>query len=245
MRGTSLLSTLTVLIILAPGGVARAASLEVGATQDPLVAPRGATVVVHGQIQNDSPGVVYLNSVGADILPAFAGPDLFDDYATAAPDSLLPGEGWEGPMLRLTLAPDAPVSRSLRFTMMLYGGDHPLDTQWLGELDVTVDDSLAIGNAGAEPVREPGGAVRATPNPSRGASTIHFYVDHPGRVTVDVFDVRGRRVRALIDESLPAGPREITWDGQFDDREAAPPGFYFVRVRSDGDLRRTKVLVLP
>lgn len=70
----------------------------------------------------------------------------------------------------------------------------------------------------------------AAPNPFTGSTTIRFNVLTPGAVQVDVFDLRGRRVRELLAETRAAGPGLVVWNGQ--DRRGldTPAGIYWIRV---------------
>jgi hypothetical protein len=61
-----------------------------------------------------------------------------------------------------------------------------------------------------------------------------------GDVTLDVFDVRGRRVRTLVSQALPAGFHPARWDGRTSQGRDAASGVYFLRLRAGGatDVRR-------
>jgi len=61
----------------------------------------------------------------------------------------------------------------------------------------------------------------ARPNPFRSRTRIDL--DTAPDAVVEVFDVRGRRVR-----SLAAGPLETIWDGRADDGRVVPPGVYWL-----------------
>lgn len=67
------------------------------------------------------------------------------------------------------------------------------------------------------------------PNPSMGATTARFALPESGHLQVGVYDVRGRRVRALASGQHSAGPVVVPWDGRTDTRQRAPSGVYFVR----------------
>jgi hypothetical protein len=73
-----------------------------------------------------------------------------------------------------------------------------------------------------------------SPNPSRGDVLVPFTLARAGRVTIDIMDVAGRRVRQLVRGSLPAGTHEITWDGRNDRAQPVRAGFYFARFTADG-----------
>ncbi len=80
----------------------------------------------------------------------------------------------------------------------------------------------------------------AVPNPATGATRFDFRLDAAARVTVDVFDVRGHRVRTLLGASdLPAGTHTARWELNREDGAPVPSGVYFARVRA-GDKEATR-----
>ena len=73
---------------------------------------------------------------------------------------------------------------------------------------------------------------KLVPNPSSGESRLEFTLASAQTVEIDVFDVAGRRVRALEHGRRAAGLQWATWDGRHDDGRQAPSGVYFVRLKS-------------
>jgi len=72
-----------------------------------------------------------------------------------------------------------------------------------------------------------------TPNPARGDVRFALAVPAPMRVRVDVFDLAGRRVATLLDETLSPGEHALGWDGRSDGARA-PAGRYRVRWLAQG-----------
>lgn len=64
-----------------------------------------------------------------------------------------------------------------------------------------------------------------TPNPFNPTTEIEFETPFPGRVSLQIFDDRGVLVKALLDETLPAGRRRITFDAG-----ELPSGTYICRM---------------
>jgi len=64
-----------------------------------------------------------------------------------------------------------------------------------------------------------------------------------GRAQVRVLDVRGRIVRALVDERLPAGRRSFTWDARGGGGSTLSNGIYFLELDTGG-ARRTRRFAL-
>ena len=60
---------------------------------------------------------------------------------------------------------------------------------------------------------------------------VGFRLPRADRVRVDIFDVRGRLMRNLVDREYEPGEWEARWDGSDDSGRSLPPGVYFTRVR--------------
>jgi hypothetical protein len=65
-----------------------------------------------------------------------------------------------------------------------------------------------------------------------------------GLYAVEVFDVRGRRVRGVLDARLAAGTHEVAWDLKDSSGKRVAAGVYFVRMagRAFGQTRKITVL---
>ena len=74
----------------------------------------------------------------------------------------------------------------------------------------------------------------ARPSPVRTSSRFEFSLPFAARATLEIYDVRGRRVRALADGWFAAGTNSVAWDAR--DQDAAPvaPGAYWSRLLVDG-----------
>ncbi len=85
--------------------------------------------------------------------------------------------------------------------------------------------------------------LRAYPNPFNPTATIEFGVTSPGAANLAIFDVRGRRIRVLVDETLPQGIYRVRWDGRDSNGLESGPGIYFCRL-VDGNRVEVRKLVL-
>ena len=93
-----------------------------------------------------------------------------------------------------------------------------------------------FGQATGAPSAVPGAggfAAASFPNPFNPATTIRWSLPRAGHLELTVYDVRGRRVRTLVDDAVAAGPGEIRWDGRTTDGRAAAAGVYFYRLQAD------------
>ena len=71
----------------------------------------------------------------------------------------------------------------------------------------------------------------ARPNPVRGRATVRVGVPEAGPVSVEVYDVQGRRVAVALAGDRPAGWHAVSVDGA-----ALSPGVYVVRARSGSEV---------
>jgi FlgD Ig-like domain len=85
--------------------------------------------------------------------------------------------------------------------------------------------------------------VQNYPNPFNPQTTIAFSLVARGRVSLAIYDVSGRIVRTLANETRAAGAYELTWDGLDDDGQAVASGVYFYRLVAP-DFTQTKKMVL-
>jgi flagellar hook assembly protein FlgD len=76
--------------------------------------------------------------------------------------------------------------------------------------------------------------LRSVPNPFTHSVKIGYGLPLSGRVTVEIFDVAGRRVARLVDSQQPPGYHSVIWDGKDAQGRKTAAGIYFYRVRFNG-----------
>jgi hypothetical protein len=67
--------------------------------------------------------------------------------------------------------------------------------------------------------------LAASPNPFISHASLTFTLPEASRVRLELFDVAGRRVLAIADEILPAGPHTRRFDA-----EGLRAGIYYARL---------------
>ncbi|NNE44363.1 MAG: T9SS type A sorting domain-containing protein [Gemmatimonadetes bacterium] len=107
------------------------------------------------------------------------------------------------------------------------------------------DDSLCapVSAVGVTPLAERNGlrlAVR--PNPVRESAELVWALPRPGRVSLAVHDVTGRRVARLQDGPAGAGVHRRTWAGTDSRGRPVAPGVYFLRLEALGEVRTRKIV---
>ena len=82
------------------------------------------------------------------------------------------------------------------------------------------------------------------PNPFNPSTTIRYDIAAPGRVTLEIFDVRGGLVRTLVDAQQAAGTRSEHWDGRDNRGLRVVSGMYFYRLKAGGETFTRKMTIV-
>jgi hypothetical protein len=82
------------------------------------------------------------------------------------------------------------------------------------------------------------------PNPFNPTTRIRFHLSASERARIEIFDVRGARVRLLMDRVTGPGPGEVAWDGKDDEGDAVSTGIYFYRLTAGSFSETRKMAVL-
>jgi len=89
------------------------------------------------------------------------------------------------------------------------------------------------------------------PNPFNQSTMIGFTLAKSGFVSLNIYDILGRKVKALVSEDLSSGNNSVLWDGKNDSGNDVASGVYFYRIKVEdpasdgaGRLSDTKRLVL-
>ncbi len=86
--------------------------------------------------------------------------------------------------------------------------------------------------------------LRNYPNPFNPSTIIAFSLGKASNVTLDVFDIMGRRVAELFCGYKPAGNFSIAWNPQMSGDRNIASGVYFVRLHTLTETKMLKVLYM-
>jgi len=82
------------------------------------------------------------------------------------------------------------------------------------------------------------------PNPTGGSTTIHFLLPHPGRVSIEVYDLAGRLVKQIRAGELMSGEHRVVWDGKDARDSEVASGVYFVRLQTKEGVRTGRLILI-
>ena len=81
------------------------------------------------------------------------------------------------------------------------------------------------------------------PNPFNPHTTIGFSLKKDSHVNIGIFNLRGQKVRTLVDREYKAGQHTTVWNGKDDNSRDVTSGIYFYKMRT-GKYTSTKKMIL-
>jgi len=81
------------------------------------------------------------------------------------------------------------------------------------------------------------------PNPFNPTTMIKFGLHEDAKVTLTVYNIKGEKVRRLVNGELEAAYHEILWNGKDDSGKITASGVYFYKMKA-GNVVETKKMIL-
>ncbi|MFH1842639.1 MAG: T9SS type A sorting domain-containing protein [bacterium] len=86
--------------------------------------------------------------------------------------------------------------------------------------------------------------LNAYPNPFNPRTTINFSIVQPQLVTISVFDLAGRRLATVTDQTYRAGVHSVEWSGQDMTGQAVSSGSYLLQMKTASGVHSEKVMLI-
>jgi len=188
-------------------------------------------------------------------------PVKFDPPVPRQPPLLLPGTN-----PGVVILPSVPVDEEVRISdseVAEEGSSSPEDSTDEEEIladdskdekDTSSDDSeeedrprLGVPpemGVGKVPTSTGYALEQNVPNPFNAYTTIAYRVPQAGRVQLVIYDIRGHRVRTLVQETASAGVYSVGWDGTDQGGQSVASGVYIYRLTGAGFALTQRMLLL-
>ncbi len=82
------------------------------------------------------------------------------------------------------------------------------------------------------------------PNPFNPETMISFTLSQGGQVNLSVYNLKGQRVKTLLDEFRMSGDHQVVWNGRDESNVAVASGVYFYRLTTKRRVLVRKMLLL-
>jgi len=87
-------------------------------------------------------------------------------------------------------------------------------------------------------------AISNYPNPFNPSTTIAFSIPETGRVRVSVYNVKGEKIKDLLNTEMTRGNHRLVWDGRDNCSNPVSSGIYFVRINTGTESHTHKMLLM-
>jgi hypothetical protein len=146
-----------------------------------------------------------------------------------------------------TTSPWPVIANELGATLELKAPslDNTLHQNWVvnpGKGTPGKPNGSQLSTGTTKPVQQTELSLNCFPNPFKTNTTIEFSVSEAGNYQMDVWDMNGRIVAKLINQSLNPDTYYKTWDGTTSNGQPLGMGIYFIRLTSEKQSKTIKVI---
>ena len=81
------------------------------------------------------------------------------------------------------------------------------------------------------------------PNPFNPTTTIEFSVLEESTIEISIYNIKGQKMRSLLNDQITSGEHSIVWNSEDDNGERVSSGVYFIKMKT-GNLEKTEKMIL-
>ena len=107
----------------------------------------------------------------------------------------------------------------------------------------TPEDMVHDAGTGGEIVPAVKELIGNYPNPFNPVTTIEFSLDNPCFVSIDIFNIKGEKIKTLVQADFEAQVHQVVWNGENDNGIPVSSGVYFYEMNT-GDYTCVKKMIL-
>ncbi len=108
----------------------------------------------------------------------------------------------------------------------------------------TVTASVHIDSNGEEVNQFKDEVYGNYPNPFNPTTQIKFSLAKAGNVEIDIYNIKGQKVKTLLNEKREAGQNSVVWNGTDDTEKSVGSGVYFYKVKASTFTTINKMIML-
>lgn len=84
----------------------------------------------------------------------------------------------------------------------------------------------------------------AYPNPFNPTTTIRYDLSEGSQISLAIYDVRGAKIKTLVDGFQSPGEKSVKWDGRNERGNIVSSGVYIYRLQAGDDVKMNKMTFL-
>ena len=82
------------------------------------------------------------------------------------------------------------------------------------------------------------------PNPFNPSTIIHFSLSAKVNLRIDIYNIKGQKIKTLVDDIYPAGSHSIVWNGTDDGGYSVSSGVYLYKMTADDYVGAGKMVLM-
>lgn len=87
-------------------------------------------------------------------------------------------------------------------------------------------------------------SIQNYPNPFNPSTTLQFGLKQDSKVRINIYNIKGQKVKTLINENLSAGFHNVLWDGKDNAKTEVSSGVYFYNIETNhGSITRKMLMI--
>ena len=84
----------------------------------------------------------------------------------------------------------------------------------------------------------------AYPNPFNPSTTISFDIKEKTNVNIEIFNIKGQRVKQLVNQEVATGRHRIVWNGTDHNNRPVSSGVYFYKMQASEYSKINKIIMM-
>ena len=82
------------------------------------------------------------------------------------------------------------------------------------------------------------------PNPFNPETNIEYTLENESPVDISIYNIKGQKIKTLVDGSVSSGYHNIVWHGDTDYGSSVSSGVYFVKMQTENQVYTKKVVLM-
>lgn len=82
------------------------------------------------------------------------------------------------------------------------------------------------------------------PNPFNPSTEIKFALKEAAKVTIDIYNIKGAKVRTLVNQEMEPGYHTAQWNGRDSNNKSVSSGVYFYKMSAGGKYTSTRKMIM-
>ncbi len=82
------------------------------------------------------------------------------------------------------------------------------------------------------------------PNPFNPTTTISYQLPEESEVELTIYNLKGQKVKQLVNDQLPDGQHSIVWNGKDDNGKSVSSSIYFYKLKTDNHEETKKMILM-